>query len=107
MTRDPSKSQVNITGQCSKCINILVKCEEAFNTFKISDSAKTTLFACWNNFLTRSFQDADWHLHLSSVNRAIDLCFFLITTIISAGCLSIMRIVLHCPRLFLKCINLS
>ena len=76
MTRDPSKSQVNITGQCSKCINILVKCEEAFNTFKISDSAKTTLFACWNNFLTRSFQDADWHLHLSSVNRAIDLCFF-------------------------------
>ena len=107
MTRDPSKSQVNITGQCSKCINILVKCEEAFNTFKISDSAKTTLFACWNNFLTRSFQDADWHLHLSSVNRAIDLCFFLITTIISAGSLSIMRIVLHCPRVFLKCINLS
>ena len=25
--------------------------------------------------LTRSFQDADWYLHLLSVNRAIDLYF--------------------------------
>ena len=25
--------------------------------------------------LTRSFRDADWNLHLSAVDRAINLCF--------------------------------
>ena len=25
--------------------------------------------------MTRSFRDVDWYLHLSSVSRAIDLCF--------------------------------
>ena len=83
MMRDPSKSQVNITSQWSKWMNILDKFEEAFNTFKTSGSAESNLFAYWNNFLsnmapvlrdlTRSFRDADWYLHLLSVSRAIDL----------------------------------
>ena len=77
---DPSKKQVNITSQWSKCMNILDKFEEAFNTFRTSGSAESNLFAHWNNFLTymapvlrgltRSFRDADWYLHLSSVSRA-------------------------------------
>ena len=85
MMRDPNKNQVNITSQWSDCMNILDKFEEAFNTFKTSDSAESDLFACWNNFLSnmapalrdliRSFRDADWYLHLSSVSRAINLCF--------------------------------
>ena len=80
MMRDPSKNQVNITSQWSKCMNILDKFEEAFNTFKTSSFAESNLFAYWNNFLsnmapvlrdlTRSFRDADWYLHLSSVSRA-------------------------------------
>ena len=83
MMRDTSKSQVNITSQWSKWMNILDKFEEAFNTFKTSGSAESNLFAYWNNFLsnmapvlrdlTRSFRDADWYLHLPSVSRAIDL----------------------------------
>ena len=66
-------------------MNILHKFEEAFNTFKTSGSAESNLFAYWNNFLSnmasvlrdlaRSFRDADWYLHLSSVSCAIDLCF--------------------------------
>ena len=50
--RDPSKNQVNITRQWSKCMNILDKFEEAFNTFKTSSSAESNLFAYWNNFLS-------------------------------------------------------
>ena len=50
--RDPSKNQVNITSQWSKCMNILDKFEEAFNTFKTSGSAESSLFAYWNNFLS-------------------------------------------------------
>ena len=67
--RDPSKIQVNITSHLSKCIKILHKFEEAFNTSKTSGSAESNLFAYWNNFLsniapvpqdlTRSFRDAD------------------------------------------------
>ena len=85
MMRDPSKNKVNITSQWGKCMNILDKFEEAFNTFKTSGSAESNLFAYWNNFvsnmapalrdLTRSFRDADWYLHLSSVSCAIDLSF--------------------------------
>ena len=66
---DPSKNQVNITSECSKCMNVLDKFEEAFNTFKTSGSAESNLFPYWNNFLsnmapvlqdlTRSFRDAD------------------------------------------------
>ena len=52
MMRDPSKNQVNITSQWSKCMNILDKFEEAFNTFKTSGSAESSLFAYWNNFLS-------------------------------------------------------
>ena len=80
MMHDSSKNQVNITSQWSKCMNILDKFEEAFNTFKTSSFAESNLFAYWNNFLsnmapvlrdlTRSFRDADWYLHLSSVSRA-------------------------------------
>ena len=82
---DSSKSQVNITSQWSKCMNILDKFGEAFNTFKTSRSAESSLFAYWNNFLsnmapvmrdlTRSFWDADWYLHLSSICGAVDFCF--------------------------------
>ena len=85
MMHDPSKKQVNITSQCSVCTNVLDEFEEAFNTFKTSGSAESNLFAYWNNFLsnmapvlrglTRSFQDADWCLHLSTISCAIDLCF--------------------------------
>ena len=85
MMHDPSKNQVNITSQCSVCTNVLDEFEEAFNTFKTSGSAESNLFAYWNNFLsnmapvlrglTRSFQDADWCLHLSTISCAIDLCF--------------------------------
>ena len=50
MMRDPSKNQVNITSQWSKCMNILDKFEEAFNTFKTSGSAESSLFAYWNKF---------------------------------------------------------
>ena len=66
-------------------MNVLDVLEEGFNTFKISGSAETNLFAHWNNVLsnmapvlrhlTRSFRDANWYLHLLSVSRAIDLCF--------------------------------
>ena len=66
-------------------MNIIDKFEEALNTFKTSGSAESSLFAYWNNFLsnmapvlwdlTRSFRDADWYLHLSSISRAVDLCF--------------------------------
>ena len=52
MMRDPSKNQVNITRQWSKCMNILDKFEEAFNTFKTSSSAESNLIAYWNNFLS-------------------------------------------------------
>ena len=83
--RDPSKIQVNITSHLNKCIKILDKFEEVFNTSKTSGSAESNLFAYWDNFLsniapvpqdlTRSFRDADEYLHLLSVSRAIDLCF--------------------------------
>ena len=33
-------------------MNILDKFEEAFNTFKTSGSAESSLFAYWNNFLS-------------------------------------------------------
>ena len=108
---------VNITSQWSKCMNILGKFEEAFNTFKTSGSAESNLLAYWNNFLsnmapvlrdlTRSFGDADWYLHLSNFSRAIDLCFSFDRINHIAACPSIMRIVLHCPSVFLKCKNLS
>ena len=85
MICNPCKNQVNITSQWSKFMNILDKFEEAVNTFKASGSAESNLFPYWNNFLsnmapvlwdlTRPFRDADWYLHLSSVSRAIDLCF--------------------------------
>ena len=85
MMLDPSKNQVNITSQWSKCMNVLDEFEEAFNTFKTSGSAESNLFAYWNSFLsnmapvlqdlTRSFRDADWYLHLSYVSRTIDLYF--------------------------------
>ena len=85
MMRDPSKNQLNITSQWSKSINTPNKFEEAFNTFKINGSVESDLFASWNNSLsnmapvlrdlTRSFRDADWYLHLSSVNCTIDHCF--------------------------------
>ena len=52
MMRDPNKNQVNITSQWSDCMNILDKFEEAFNTFKTSGSAESSLFAYWNNFLS-------------------------------------------------------
>ena len=117
MMCDPSKKQMNITSQLSKCMSILDKFEKAFNTFKTSGSAESSLFAYWNNFLsnmapvlldlTRSFPDADWYLYLSSVSRAIDLCFLLIASLISAGCRSTMRTVLHCASVFLKFTNLS
>ena len=55
MMRDPSKNQVNITNQWSKCMNIPDKFEEAFNTFKTSGSAESNLFAYWNNFLSKWF----------------------------------------------------
>ena len=124
MMRDPSKNQVNITSQWSKCMNILDKFEEAFNAFKTSGSAESNLFAYWNNFLsnmapvlrdlTRSFRDADWYLHLPFVSHAIDLCFSfdhinykrLLLALINYVCLFITRIVLHCPSVFLKRTNL-
>ena len=116
MMRDPNKNQVDITRQWSKCMNILDKFEETFNTFKTSGSAESNLFAYWNNFvsnmapalrdLTRSFRDADWYLHLSSFSRAIDLCFSF-DRINYKRWLPIMRIVLHCPSVFLKFTNLS
>ena len=85
MMSGPSKNQENINSQWSKCMNLLEEFEEAFNTFKASSSAKSNFFAYMNNFLsnmapvlrnlTRSFRDANWHLNLSSVNHAVDLCF--------------------------------
>ena len=69
MMRALNKKQVDITSQWSKCMNILEKFEEAFNTFKIIGATESELFEHWNNFLsnmapvlqdlTRSFQDAD------------------------------------------------
>ena len=66
-------------------MNIIDKFEEALDTFKTSGSAESSLFATGTNFLskmapvlpdlTRSFRDADWYLHLSSISRAVDLCF--------------------------------
>ena len=98
-------------------MHILDKFEEAFNIFKKSGSAESNLFAYWNNFLsnmapvlrdlTRSFGDADWYLHLSNVSRAIDLCFSFDRINLIAACPSTMRIVLHCPSVFLKCKNHS
>ena len=43
--RDPSKIQVNITSHLSKCIKILDKFEELFNTSKTSGSTESNLFA--------------------------------------------------------------
>ena len=45
MMCDPSKKQIHITSQLSKCMNILDKFEKAFNTFKTSGSAESSLFA--------------------------------------------------------------
>ena len=66
-------------------MNILDRFQKAFNTFKTSGSAKSSLFAYWNNVLsnmapvlrdlTRYFRDADWYLHLSSISRATNLYF--------------------------------
>ena len=66
-------------------MNILDKFEEAFNTFKTSGSAESSLFAYWKKFLsnmapvlqdlTRPFRDDDWYLNLSSISRVVDLCF--------------------------------
>ena len=85
MMRDLSKNQVNITSQWSKYMKLLDEFEEALNTFKTNGSTGGNLFAYRNNFLskmtpvlrdlTRSFRNADWYLHLSSVSHAIDLCF--------------------------------
>ena len=49
---DPSKNQVNITSQWTKCMNIHDKFEEAFNTIKARGSAESNIFECWNNFLS-------------------------------------------------------
>ena len=56
-----------------------------FNEFVISGSKSSTLFSYWSKFiselvpvlrdLTRSFRDANCNLHLSTVHRAIPLCF--------------------------------
>ena len=87
----------------------------SIHTFKARGSAESNLYAYWNNFLSKMapvlrdlaicFRDTDWYLHLSSASRSIDLC--LIAPIISGGCLSIMRIVLHCTSVFVRCTNLS
>ena len=44
MMRDLNKKQVDINSQWSKCMNILDKFEEAFNTFKISGATESKLF---------------------------------------------------------------
>ena len=98
---DPSKNQVNITSQWTKCMNIHDKFEEAFNTIKTRGSAESNIFECWNNFLsnktpvlrdlTKSFRDADWYLQLSSVSRAIDLCFYFINCFYLFCCINYNR----------------
>ena len=44
MMRALNKKQVDITSQWSKCMNILEKFEEAFNTFKIIGATESELF---------------------------------------------------------------
>ena len=97
-------------------MNILDKFEEAFNTFKTSGSAESSLFAYWKKILsnmapvlqdlTRPFRDDDWYLNLSSISRVVVFAFLLIAPVISTGCVSIMRTFLHCPNVLLKRINL-
>ena len=82
---DPNENKENITEQWIACLKELDTFEVAFNEFKITGCKESDLFAYWNNFvsniapvlrdLTRSFREADWNLHLSSVTRAIELCF--------------------------------
>ena len=82
---DSTNNQIQFTSLWSDCMNELDEFEAAFDAFKIRGSAESSLFAFWNNFLsnlfpvlrdlTRSFRDADWNLHLSSLNRSINLCF--------------------------------
>ena len=59
--------------------------KESLDRFVVIGSEKCNMFAYWSQFLTviapvlrdltRSFREADRDLHLSSVNRAIDLAF--------------------------------
>ena len=44
MMRDLNKKQVDVTSQWSKCMNILDKFKEAFNTFKIIGATESKLF---------------------------------------------------------------
>ena len=82
---NPTRNQANFESLWNSCLEELSTFDEEFHKFKQRGSIESKVFAYWNNFvtnlapvlhdLTQSFRDADWDLHLSSVNRSIDLCF--------------------------------
>ena len=82
---NPAKDRTYFDTLWSDCLKELDQFEADFHEFKRRGSTESNLFAYWNNFvtdlasilrdLTRSFRDADWDLHLSTVCRCIDLCF--------------------------------
>ena len=85
MLANPTENKADFDRLWKDCLEELEQFDAAFTAFKVKGSIKSNLFAYWNNFLTnlapvlrdltRSFRDADWYLHLSSVSRSIDLCF--------------------------------
>ena len=85
MKDDTKKDPTNFVAAWNDCFTDLEKFEVDFHAFKVKGSANSGMFSYWNKFinnfapvlrdLTRSFREAEWLLHISSVNRAIDLCF--------------------------------
>ena len=85
ITENPKENQVKFDNLWRECLTEMEKFQEDFQKFQHRGSTESNLFAYWNNFitnlapvlrdLTQSFRQADWHLHLSSVDRSIDLCF--------------------------------
>ena len=85
MKDDTKKDPTNFVAAWNDCFTDLEKFEVDFHAFKVKGYANSGIFSYWNKFinnfaavlrdLTRSFREAYWLLHISSVNRAIDLCF--------------------------------
>ena len=85
LMKDPIDNEDRISELWNDCLEEIVLFERKFEEFKAIGCEKSEQFAYWNTFLidivpvlrdlTRSFREGNWMLHLSSVYRALALCF--------------------------------
>ena len=83
--KDAKQNEQTIRDKWENYYVDFLKFETEFQQFKTRGCEISQTFHYWNRFiediapvlryLTKSFREADWDLHLSAVHRAIPLCF--------------------------------